>query len=337
MSFDGRLLSGIGVMAAVAEAGSFVLAAKSLGLTSSGVSRAIVRLETRVGVRLFDRTARAVRLTDDGRRFYEQVMPLLHGMEEAVVLASGSTTVVRGRLRVNIDPFFSRSILGGRLHQFLVANPELELELVSRDYLGDLVAEGFDVAVRFGEPVDSAIIARKLLDVRVLTVASPEYIKRMGRPKEPKDMNHHQAVHFIDPVTSRPFQWEYHRKNEVVAIQPSGRLIVTDVGTMLSACLGGAGIAQVMDFGINDLIASGQLVELFPDWPGERYPLYAYHPSRHLPPAKVRVFLDFVLSAAQSAIHADARGSCVQASTKVVTAGQRKPDISAIQDDRPNQ
>ena len=154
MSFDGRLLSGIGVMAAVAEAGSFVHAAKSLGLTQSGVSRAIGRLETRVGIRLFDRTARAVRLTDDGRRFYEQVKPLLVGLEEAVSLASGSTTAVRGRLRVNIDPFFSRLVLAFKLKEFLAAHLELELELVSRDYLGDLVAEGFDVAVRFGEPAD---------------------------------------------------------------------------------------------------------------------------------------------------------------------------------------
>ena len=173
---------------------------------------------------------------------------------------------------------------------------------MSRDYLGDLVAEGFDVGVRFGEPVDSAIIARKLLDIRILTVASPEYIKRMGLPKEPRELNNHHAIHFIDPVTSRPFQWEYHHKNEVFAIQPSGRLIVTDVGTMLSACLGGAGVAQVMDLGVHDLIESGDLVELFPQWPDERYPLFAYHPSRHLPPAKVRVFLDFVLSAAHAAI-----------------------------------
>jgi DNA-binding transcriptional LysR family regulator len=302
MSFDGRLLSGIGVMAAVAEAGSFVLAAKSLGLTSSGVSRSIVRLETRVGIRLFDRTARSVRLTDEGRRFYEHVMPLLHGMEEAVSLASGSTTVVRGKLRVNIDPFFSRLILGARLHEFLAANAELQLELVSRDYLGDLVAEGFDVGIRFGEPVDSAIIARRLIDSRILTVASPDYLRRMGRPRTPHELDRHEAIHFIDPVTSRPFQWEYHRGREKFSIQPSGRLIVTDVGTMLSACLGGAGIAQIMDFGVRDLMESGQLIELFPDWPDERYPLYAYHPSRHLPPAKVRVFLDFVLSASHAAI-----------------------------------
>jgi DNA-binding transcriptional LysR family regulator len=305
MSFDGRLLSGIGVMAAVAEAGSFVHAAKSLGLTQSGVSRSIGRLETRVGIRLFDRTARAVRLTDDGRRFYDHVRPLLAGIEEAVALAGGSTTTVRGRLRVNVDPFFSRLVLARNLNQLLFAHPDLDLELVAQDYLGDLVTEGFDVAVRFGEPVDSALISRKLIDIRILTVASPEYLSRNGKPSDPIELKQHQAIHFIDPKTSRPFGWEYHRGKQVVAVQPPGRLTVTEVGTMLSACAAGVGIAQIMDFGVRDLIDSGELVELFPDWPDERYPLYAYHPSRNLPPAKVRVFLEFVLKFAHAAVRPD--------------------------------
>ncbi|UPJ71854.1 LysR family transcriptional regulator [Bradyrhizobium sp. 187] len=305
MSFDGRLLSGIGVMAAVAEAGSFVHAAKSLGLTQSGVSRSIGRLETRVGIRLFDRTARAVRLTDDGRRFYEQVRPLLSGLEEAVSLAEGSTTSVRGRLRVNIDPFFSRLVLARNLNTFLSGNPALELELVARDYLGDLVTEGFDVAVRFGEPADSALIARRLIDIRILTVASPEYLAIHGRPSDPIELKQHQAIHFIDSRTSRPFIWEFHKGKTVLPVQPPGRLTVTEVGTMLSACVSGVGIAQILDFGVRDLIESGRLVELFPDWPDERYPLYAYHPSRNLPPAKVRIFLEFVLNAAHAAIRVE--------------------------------
>ena len=146
------------------------------------------------------------------------------------------------------------------------------------------------------------MIARRLVDIRIMTVASPEYIAAFGRPAEPNELIGHQAIHFIDPRTSRPFQWEYHRGAEVFAVQPPGRLTVTEVGTMLSACLSGVGVAQIMDFGVRDLIESGQLVELFPDWPDERYPLYAYHPSRNLPPRKVRVFLDFVINAAHAAV-----------------------------------
>jgi DNA-binding transcriptional LysR family regulator len=154
------LLGGIGVLAAVVESGSFVRAGKALGLTPSGVSRAVARLEARVGVRLFDRTPRAVTLTDEGRRFHATVIPLLSALEDAATDASGSATAVRGRLRVDVDPWFARFVLVPRLPRFLEAHPELSIELVVRDTLGELVAEGFDAAVRFGEPEPLGLIAR---------------------------------------------------------------------------------------------------------------------------------------------------------------------------------
>src|ERR1700736_2515685 len=120
MSFDARILTGVGVLAAVTETGNFARAAEALGLTPSGVSRAVARLEARVGVRLFDRTPRAVTLTDEGRRFHAQVAPLLAGLEEAVSEATSAATVVRGRLRVNVDPWFARLVLAPRLSRFLL-------------------------------------------------------------------------------------------------------------------------------------------------------------------------------------------------------------------------
>jgi DNA-binding transcriptional LysR family regulator len=185
MSFDARLLSGVSVLASVVESGGFSRAAEALGLSASGVSRAIARLETRVGVRLLDRTTRSVTLTDEGRRFYEQVGPLLAGIEEAAILASGSAGVVRGRLRVNIDPFFTRLVLAGQLTDFLDRYPELTLELYTSDAISDLVAEGFDLAVRFGEPPTSSLIARKLAETRILTVAAPAYLARARSPTTP--------------------------------------------------------------------------------------------------------------------------------------------------------
>src|SRR5271156_1936073 len=137
MPFDGRILSGVSVLAAVVEGGSFVKAAELIGITDSGVSRAIGRLETRLNVRLLDRTTRSVTLTDEGRRLYEQVMPLLAALEEAATSATEGATAVRGRLRVNVDPFFSRLLLAPKLGSFLDQYPELRLELVTRDQLGD--------------------------------------------------------------------------------------------------------------------------------------------------------------------------------------------------------
>ena len=297
MSFDGRLLSGISVLAAVIQSRNFARAAEVLGITASGVSRAIARLEERVGVRLLDRTTRSMVLTDEGRLFYEQVAPLLIGIEEAAVSASGAGGVARGRLRVDIDPYFLRSQLSGRLGGFLRAHPELTLELVTRDHVGDLVTDGIDVAVRFGEPIVASAIARKLMETRVLTVASPGYLKKHGRPAHPSDIAGHHCIQFFDPVTRRPFDWEFHRGRKVLPVETSSRLYVSDVGTMVNECLAGSGIAQVLAIRIQPLLESGRLIDLFPDWSGETYPLYALYPSRNHQPAKVRAFVDFVSKA----------------------------------------
>jgi DNA-binding transcriptional LysR family regulator len=296
MAFDGRLLGGISVLAAVVETGNFVRAAESLGLTQSGVSRAVARLEARVGVRLLDRTPRSVTLTDEGRRFHAQVAPLLAGLEEAASDAAQSAHAVRGRLRVNVDPWFARLVLAPRLSGFLAAHPQLSLELLVRDALGDLVSEGLDVAVRFGEPEPSGLIARKLLETRIIACASPAYLARRGRPRHPSDLEGHECLLYRDPVTGRPFPWEFHRAGKVVEVKVSGRLVFNELATKLTACAAGHGIAQTIEFGLAPMLANGELVQILADWAEERYPLYAYHLSRHLPPAKVRAFLDFVLT-----------------------------------------
>ncbi|WP_213764422.1 LysR family transcriptional regulator [Caballeronia sp. dw_19] len=298
MSFDERMLNGMGVLSAIVDSGSFAAAGEALDMSQSGVSRSVARLEARLGIRLFDRTTRSVKLTDEGRRFYEQIVPLLSGLEEAAASASQGATAVRGRLRVNIDPFFSRLFLGPRLGAFVEKYPELQLDLITRDQLGDMVADGFDLAVRFGQPRESTLIARKLLDTRVITVASPGYIKKHGRPLVPADLERepHTCIHFRDPETGRPFQWEFHRGKKKVLIAARGRLSANDVGTMHGVCLAGHGVAQVLALGAEQLLASGRLVDLFPDWPDETFPLYAAYPSRHHLPAKVRAFFDFIVS-----------------------------------------
>ena len=298
MSFDARLASGMGVMSAVVDTGSFVKASEVLDMTQSGVSRAIARLEARLGIRLFDRTTRSIKLTDEGRRFYEDVAPLLAGLEEAASLASGSATAVRGRLRVNVDPYFSRLILAPALGDFMATYPEMELDLVTRDELGDLVADGVDLAVRFGEPPVSSLIGRQLLRTRVLTVAAPAYLQKHGRPRHPSELQdpQHVCIDFRDPQTGRPFVWEFHRQGERLSLNTRRRLMVNDVGTMHRICEQGQAVAQVLELGVEPAIREGRLVDLFPDWPDEYFPLYALYPSRHLPPAKVRAFLEFVVA-----------------------------------------
>ncbi len=219
MAFDGKLLSGVTVLIAVVEAGTIARAAEALGLSPSGVSRAISRLEQRVGARLLARTTRSLSLTDEGRRFYEQVGPHLAGIEEAAIEAAGSASKVRGRLRVNIDPFFSRIVLSRHLAAFLARYPDLSVELIMRDSVGDLVADGFDLALRFGEPPVGSFVARKLIETRVLTVASPSYIKAHGKPRHPKEIEGRDCIDFYDAANARPYDWEMRRKKEVLALR----------------------------------------------------------------------------------------------------------------------
>src|SRR5262245_17977648 len=194
MAFDARVISNVGVLAAVVEGGSFARAADALGLSRSGVSRAVSRLEARVGVRLLDRTTRVVALTDEGRRLYSEVAPLLSGIEDAVTITSGSSVSVRGRLRVNVDAFFSRLLFTPHVAEFLALYPDLSLELVARDQLGDLVGEGFDIAMRFGTPPVSSLVGRKLLETRTVTVASPGYVEAHGAPTTPAELAGHSCI-----------------------------------------------------------------------------------------------------------------------------------------------
>jgi len=292
-----HLLEGLDVLAAVVEARSFARAGDALGMSPSGVSRAVARLEGRLGIRLFERTTRSVRLSDEGRRFHDRVMPLIAALQEATADAQGGATAIRGRLRVNVDPFFSRLVLGPALGGFLERHPGLEVELRTRDDLGDLVGDGFDLALRFGHPQPSSLVTRKLLDLRVLTVAAPSYLERFGHPSHPQELATaaHRCIQFRDPATGRAFPWEFHRGRRKLVLQTRGALTVNDAGTLQSACEAGYGIAQMFVLAGDPLLKARRLVTLFPDWADERFPLQAYHPSRHQVPAKTRAMLDFVV------------------------------------------
>lgn len=295
-ALSSQLLEGVDVMAAVVDTLSFGAAAEMLDMSQSGVSRAIARLETRLGIRVFERTTRSVRLTDEGRDFYEQVMPLIAALADVTGGAAEGRQKIRGRLRVNVDPLFASQVLGPRLGTFMDENPNLEIELRSRDELGDLISDGFDLALRFGHPQSSSLIARKLFDTRVFAMASPEYLQRFGHPKTPQELQNepHRCILFREPLTGKPFAWEFHQGKKKLMIQPRGMLTVNDAETAFSTCLAGLGVVQIFELGSEEFVSSGRLVPLFPSWSDHRFPLYAYYPSRHHVPAKTRALLDFV-------------------------------------------
>ena len=296
MISDPRFLSGLPVLAAVIESKNFVHAGEALGMTQSGVSRAIQRLEERLGIRIFERTSKMVRLTEDGSVFCKEALPLLSQLEHLAEGVQNVSGIVRGQLRVNVDPTFSRLFLAPRLGGFLETHPALQMELVIRDRLGDMVGEGFDAAIRFGEPEPSGLIVRRLLQVRVLTCAAPSYLKRRGKPATPRELQtkNHECLLFRDSATGRPFPWEFHHGKQRTTVPVKGQLVLNDALTQLDACIAGCGVAQVFDLDINHLLKSGRLINLFPDWSDELFPLYLYHTSRRNVPLKLRTFIDFI-------------------------------------------
>ncbi|MBB3149748.1 DNA-binding transcriptional LysR family regulator [Phyllobacterium trifolii] len=291
MPFDSRLINGIGVLAAVIQSRNFTRAGETVGMSQSGVSKAVSRLEDRLGVRLLDRTSQEVTLTDKGRQFFEHVSPLLGVMEEAADHLSGAIGTVRGRLRICADPLISRLFLAPAFAEFLDRYPELEIELLT-DKSAEPIPEGIDVQFYFGEPTSSALIARRILETRIVTVAAPAYLHHRGSPEIPSDLVSHTC---IAPASTQNQQWIYSRNREVVPVITKGPLVLTDVDSLVAACLSGAGIAQVLEIGVQHLLNEGKLVRLLTDWPGDTIPLHAVHPTRHLRTPKVSAYIDFCL------------------------------------------
>ena len=196
-----------------------------------------------------------------------------------------------------MDATFARLVIGSQIGRLMDLHPELSVEVCVRGELGDLIGDGFDAALRFGEPAPSALIATRIARTRVLTCASPDYLKRRGRPSAPADLQKdaHECILFSDPATGRPFPWEFHRGRKVITIPVAGRLTFDDGMSHLAACLAGLGVAQVFDLGVTEHLKTGRLVHLFPDWSDELFPLFIYFPSRQYIPAKVRAFQTFIM------------------------------------------
>ncbi|MGA7108473.1 MAG: LysR family transcriptional regulator, partial [Terracidiphilus sp.] len=213
MRFDEQTLSDSNVFVAVVRCGSFANAARSLNLSQSVASRAVARLETRLGIRVLDRTTRSVSLTDDGRGLFERLEPLLQGFADAFTSVAEEKARVRGRLRVKMHPTLAHVINGEQLKAFLENYSELSVELISSDKLGDLVGEGIDIGLYVGELPSSSLIAKRVLDTRVVTVAAPAYIAKHMKIDHPGDLlkQEHTLIDYRNPESGRTFQWEYHR------------------------------------------------------------------------------------------------------------------------------
>lgn len=291
--------------AAIVERASFARAAAALGLSPSALSQTIRQLETRLGQRLLNRTTRSVAPTQAGARLYEQLAPLLQSLSAAVAEAS-ATGQMGGVLRINTLGMAARQLIAPRLDRFHRTHPTVGLDIVVDDALGDIVAGRFDAGIRVGGRLEKDMVAVRLTpDIRMVAVASPDYVSRHGAPTTPQDLHHHACINWRLEADGRPYRWEFERRRERLEIAVTGPLVTNDAGLGLSAALQGLGIAYAFDQeSVATLLADGRLVQVLADWSITRPGLFLYHPSRRHMPAPLRAFIDCLLDRDQPSLAA---------------------------------
>ena len=286
-------LADIAVFVKVVEKGSFTKAADELELSKAVVSKYLTRLEERLGTRLLHRTTRRLALTEAGSALFEQSRLALERIDEAQAALARFQSAPRGRLVVSAPTAFGILQLGCVLPEFLASHPGITLDIRLDDRFVNLVAEGFDLAIRIGRLTDSTLVARKLAPSRQVVVASPAYLKAHGAPKTPEELASHNC--FVYTLTARGNVWHFRKDGEEVRVPVTGNLRLNNGLLERDAAERGAGIAMLPTFYVGPLIAAGKLVVLLPDWKPLELGIYAVYPqTQHVAP-KVRAFVDFLV------------------------------------------
>jgi DNA-binding transcriptional LysR family regulator len=294
--FDDVLLGSIELFCFAAELGSFTAAATAAGVTPAAVSRSIARLEERLGVRLFVRTTRQIRLTDGGRVYFEQCRQALSQLTDAERQVTGSQAKPAGALRISAPTPFAHYRLLPLLGEFRRRYPEVTLDIHVSNRNIDFADEGYDLAIRGRAPADSSLIARKLEDAELVLVASPAYLKRAGKPKKLEDLQQHECIQFDLPSTGKRIPWPFMVDGAQVDVPTGGGLCCSeDVLGIVTLARAGAGLVQTYRFIVEQDLARGDLVELLPQHAGASRPFILLYPhARHLS-LRVRTFVDFLI------------------------------------------
>jgi DNA-binding transcriptional LysR family regulator len=289
------------VFAAINEAGSFVQAAQRLRISPPAVTRAMNALEDRLGVQLLTRTTRQMTLTDAGVTFLENTRRLLREIEDAELETTGDIGIAQGHLTVSTSTTFGRMIAAPIIRSFLADQPRVSVSLIAVDRVVNLVEEGIDVAVRIGQLPDSNLIAKRVGDVRRLFVASPGYLRRMGRPKHPLELKTHTIIGFTGIMPSHDWHYEADGKRGHLVLNP--RFEVNDAASAISAATAGEGITMVLSYMVKHQIEAGELVPILSDNLRVAEPVHLVYPqSRNIAP-KLRAFLDFCHEPLKSAVN----------------------------------
>ncbi len=289
-------LNAVRMLVQVAEARSFTVAAGQLGLSQSGLSRAIGRLEAALGVKLLQRNTRNVALTPDGRQFVDQVTPLLCGLEDAERQLADRPCMPSGVLKISAPSMFGRKVLVPMLGPLLERHPQLQVEAVLSDRLVDLVEEGFDAALRTGPIADQRMVARALRPLHWVTVASPAYLARCGTPLQVADLQAHACLAVRNLRSGRVVDWQFMQNGQLCEMAPATRMVFDSGDPLVEAAIAGIGIVQVMDFAVADALADGRLQRVLQPFEGRSRALsLIYPPSRQHSP-KLQVLAEALLA-----------------------------------------
>ena len=278
----------------VAQVLSFSEAARQMGMSPSGVSRAVQRLEERLGTRLLQRTTRSLSLTPDGTVYFERGLQILGDLEEVELELTQTQSQPKGLLRLDLSTALGRIHIAPALPKFVADYPDLQVKVSLSDRLIDLNEEGVDVSVRVGSSPESRLIAYPLGQAPFVVCAAPTYLARHGYPQTLEDLAEHNCINFIYPQSGRPFEWVFQRQGEIVEQAVSGNLAFDSTEAVLESAIAGAGIIQVHEYIAGKAIQQGQLQPLLEDYKAEGKPITVVYPQKRHLSAKVRVFIEFM-------------------------------------------
>jgi DNA-binding transcriptional LysR family regulator len=284
-------LSALRTFVRTAHSGSFSRAARDLGLSQPSVSRILAQLETEVGARLLVRTTRAVTLTEAGAEYLARIEPLLSVLEEADHAARG-TGELRGLLRIAVSSSFGVREVIPRLPKFLERHPALRIDLGVNDQRQDLVVDGVDVALRLGSLPDSSAVARKLAEAPRVLAASPAYLGRRGRPKNPDDLASHAVI--IGPGWPGPNAWTFTKNGERMSVRVEGQLTTAANEGAVAGAVAGLGITLTSFWGCRAEIERGDLTRIMEDWALEPVELHAVFPPGRAASPAARAFINYL-------------------------------------------
>jgi DNA-binding transcriptional LysR family regulator len=273
-------LTSLATFLAVAEERSFTKAAKRRGVSPSAISHAMRALEEELGVRLLARTTRSVALTEAGEQLVERLKPALTDVGQVLDDIAGQRSRPGGRVRLLIPRLAVSSVLAPKLGILNSKYPDIVLEVTTDDSRRDIVADGFDAGIHFGEYIEKDMIAVRVSpDQRPAIVGSPGYFRSHPKPKEPRDLLQHLCINFRHGAAGL-YRWEFEKGKKEISVGVTGPLIVDDLGLVLRAALDGVGLAFVAETEVSEYLAEGTLLRVLQDW-CQPYPgFFIYYPSR---------------------------------------------------------